>query len=117
MGESYLLRAVRLRRQRRPVRVAERAGVPGVRVRDPELVLLAEGLRAAAGAVRARAVQRRGRVVVQSREGAPRPALVLVLLLPAPGDLPGERRRGPESRERSTDGDGQHRLLHDGPPM
>src|SRR3954451_3814146 len=81
------LRPVRLRRQRRLVRVAERARVPGMGIRDSELVLLPEGLRPAARAVGARAVERSGGIVVEPGERAPRLALVLILLLAASGDL------------------------------
>ena len=63
----------------------KRPGVPWVC--ETQLVVLPEGLRLTAGAIRARAVQWSGGVVIESREGAPRPTLVLFFVRTAPGDF------------------------------
>src|SRR5207244_1791828 len=82
------VRPVRLR-FRVPVRVAGHAGVELMRINETQLDVLSERLRMTAWAVRARAVQRSGRVVIVSGERAPRLALVLIDVLAAAGHFPG----------------------------
>ena len=86
--------SVRLRTKRRLVRVAEEAGIALVRVCKTQLVVLPEGLRLTAGAIRTRAVQWSVRVVIESREGAPRPTLVLLFVRTAPGYFTGQSGTG-----------------------
>lgn len=54
-----------------------------MRIDETQLDILPVRLRLTAGAVRAGAVQRGTRVVIQSREGAPRHTLILIYVLTA----------------------------------
>ena len=102
-NRELLLVPVRLRRKRSVVRVTEQARIALVRIRETELDILSERLRLAAGAVRARAVQRSARVVVVSRERAPGDTLILVHVLPAPGYLTSQSSSGTYREGACTD--------------
>ena len=86
-----------------------------MRIEETQLDILPVRLRLTAGAVRAGAVQRGTRVVIQPREGAPRHTLILVYVLTASSyftsqsgtsteaeDHGGGRGRNPESCHESA---------------
>ena len=95
------MRPVRLGRKGRPVRVAEQARVAFVRIGETQLDVLPIRLRLAAGAVRAGAVQRGIRIVIQSRERAPRPPLVLLGVRAASSHLSGQGDAGTQGEDHS----------------
>src|SRR5215207_6795393 len=90
---------VRLGRKGCPVRVAEQARVGFVRIVESQLDVLPVRLRLAAGAVRAGAVQRSSGIVIQSRERAPRPPLILILVRAASSHLPSQGDTGGQGED------------------